>query len=102
MARVRQYAVAASGQGTDEEEGRRRLPSGEVHAWEPGRNETVCGLSLSRSRLVRSPHVGRPDTSPESGGAADRVRRPCPRCSSVAGRRGPDARPRWRRIDPRP
>lgn len=34
MARVKQYAVAASGQWTDEEEGRRRLPSGEVHAWE--------------------------------------------------------------------
>ncbi|MFJ4555607.1 hypothetical protein ACIP4Q_05840 [Streptomyces massasporeus] len=68
---------------TDEEESRRRLPNGELHAWEPGRNETVCGLSLSRSRLVRFPHVGRPDTFPESGGAAD-------------------ARPRWQRIDPRP
>ncbi|MFF6879206.1 hypothetical protein ACFY9S_28380 [Streptomyces sp. NPDC012474] len=102
MARGRQYAVAASGQWTDEEEGRRRLPSGEVHAWEPGRNETVCGLSLSRSRLVRFPHVGWPDTFPESGGAADRVRRRCPRRASVAGRRGHDARPRWHRTDPRP
>ncbi|MFF5307843.1 hypothetical protein [Streptomyces massasporeus] len=102
MARAKQYAVAASGQWTDEEEGRRRLPSGEVRAWEPGRSETVCGLSLSRSRLVRFPHVGRPDTFPESGGAADRVRRPCPRRAPVAGRRGPDARPWWRRIDPRP
>ncbi|WP_246555186.1 hypothetical protein [Streptomyces paradoxus] len=78
------------------------MSSGEVHTWEPGRNETVCGLSLSRSRLVRFPHVGRPDTFPESGGAADRVRRPCPRCASVAGRRGPDARPRWHRTGPRP
>ena len=102
MVGTKRYAVAASGQWTDEEEGRRRLPSGEMHAWEPGRDETVCGLSLSRSRLVRFPHVGRPDTFPESGGAADRVRRLCPRCASVAGRRGPDARPRWRRIDPRP
>ncbi|GAA3305608.1 hypothetical protein [Streptomyces cinereospinus] len=102
MARARSYAVAASGEWTDEEEGRRRLPAGEVHAWQPGRNETVCGLSLSRSRLVRFPHVSWPDTFPESGGAADEVRRRCPRCASAAGRRGTDARPRWRRVDPRP
>ena len=130
MVGTKRYAVAASGQWTDEEEGRRRLPSGEMHAWEPGRDETVCGPSLSHARLVRFPHgrpagplparspgwsasrtvarlvrfphVGWPDIFPESGGAADRVRRLCPRCASVAGRRGPDARPRWRRIDPRP
>ncbi|MCL7426015.1 hypothetical protein ACFVP3_04770 [Streptomyces sp. NPDC057806] len=102
MGRSKQYAVAASGQWTDEEEGRRRLPAGEVHAWEPGRNETVCGLSLARSWLTRFPHVGWPDTLPESGGAADRVQRVCPRCASVAGRRGADARPRWQRTRPRP
>ena len=49
--------TAASGQWTDPEDGI-RYPSGEVHAWEPGRNETVCGLSLSRSRLTRFSHVG--------------------------------------------
>ncbi|MFJ9928040.1 hypothetical protein ACIRU5_18645 [Streptomyces misionensis] len=102
MKRGKRYAVAASGQWTDEEDGRRRLPAGEVHAWEPGRNETVCGLSLSRSQLARFPHVGRPDTFPESGGTADRVQRVCPRCASVAGRRGSDARPRWHRVRPRP
>lgn len=102
MARVKQYAVAASGQWTDEEEGRRRLPSGEVHAWEPGLNQTVCGLSLNRSQLVRFPHVTWPDTFPGSGGAADRVRGQCPRCASVAGRRGQDARPRRQRTNPRP
>ncbi|WVU01866.1 hypothetical protein V3O62_30615 [Streptomyces prasinus] len=75
MARVKQYAVAASGQWTDEEEGRRRLPAGEVHAWEPGLNRTVRGLSPGRSRPARFPHVGRPDTFPESGGTADRLRR---------------------------
>ncbi|MFI6035393.1 hypothetical protein ACIBBD_14710 [Streptomyces sp. NPDC051315] len=100
MARVKRYAVAASGQWTDEEEGRRRLPAGEVHAWTPGRNETVCGLSLSRSELVRFPHVGWPDTFPESGGAADRVRRQCPRCAAVAGRRDRDMRPRRHRGRP--
>ncbi|CAL9644971.1 hypothetical protein ACWDMR_22225 [Streptomyces althioticus] len=102
MKRGKRYAVAASGQWTDEEDGRRRLPAGEVHAWEPGRNETVCGLSLSRSRLARFSHVNWPDTFPESGGAADKVRRVCPRCASVAGRRGSDARPRWVRVRPRP
>ncbi|KEG44264.1 MULTISPECIES: hypothetical protein [Streptomyces althioticus group] len=102
MKRGKRYAVAASGQWTDEEDGRRRLPAGEVHAWEPGRNETVCGLSLSRSRLARFSHVNWPDTFPESGGAADQVRRVCPRCASVAGRRGSDARPRWVRVRPRP
>lgn len=102
MASVRRYAVAASGQWTDEEEGRRRLPAGEVHAWEPGMNQTVCGLSLSRSQLVRFAHVTWTDTFPESGGAADRVRRVCPRCAFVAGRRGGDTRPHWHRVNPRP
>lgn len=102
MRRGKQYAVAASGQWVDEEEGRRRLPAGEAHAWEPGRNETVCGLSLSRSQLVRFPHVNWPDAFPESGGAADRVRQVCRRCASVAGHRGGDARPRWQRVRPRP
>jgi len=97
----KRYAVAASGQWTDEEDGV-RLPSGEVHAWEQGLNQTVCGLSLNRSRLGRFPHVMWTDILPESGGAADRVRRVCPRCASVAGRRGTDARPRWQRTNPRP
>ncbi|WP_280855274.1 hypothetical protein [Streptomyces sp. SAI-144] len=50
MPRVKEYAVAASGRWTDEEEGRRRLPAGEVHAWEPCTNQTVCGLSLRAGR----------------------------------------------------
>jgi hypothetical protein len=101
MARPKQYAVAASGQWFDEEDNR-RLPAGEVHAWEQGMNQTVCGLSLSRSELRRFAHIAWADTFPESGGAADRVQRVCPRCASVAGRRGPDARPRWHRTNPRP
>ncbi|GGV66325.1 hypothetical protein GCM10010277_73930 [Streptomyces longisporoflavus] len=96
------YAVAASGQWVDEEEGRRRLPAGEAHAWEQGRNETVCGLSLSRSQLTRFPHVPWTDAIPESGGAADRIQRLCRRCASVAGRTGADAKPPWRRENPRP
>ena len=53
---VRNAAVAATGRWTDPDDGI-RYPAGEVHAWERGRNETVCGLSLSRSRLDRFPHV---------------------------------------------
>lgn len=94
MPRVKQYAVTACGQWTDEEEGRRRLPAGEVHTWHLGMNQTVCGLSLSRSRLIRFSHGTWPDTSPEPGGAADRVRRQCPRCASVVGP------PRRRRTSP--
>ena len=37
------------------------------NAWERGRIETVCGLSLSRSRLDRLPHVTWADVQPESG-----------------------------------
>ncbi|MFH8607467.1 hypothetical protein ACH4D5_08275 [Streptomyces sp. NPDC018029] len=102
MVRSKKYAVAASGQWVDEEDGRQRLPAGEAHAWQPGRNETVCGLSLSRSRLTRFPHVPWTDAIPESGGSADRVQRLCHRCASVAGRSGAGARPPWRRINPRP
>ncbi|MEU1117631.1 MULTISPECIES: hypothetical protein [unclassified Streptomyces] len=102
MVRSTRYAVAASGQWVDDEDGRSRLPAGEAHAWEPGRNETVCGLSLHRSQLTRFPHVPWTDVIPESGGAADRVQALCRRCASVAGRRGDDARPSWRRVNPRP
>lgn len=94
------YQVAASSRWWDEED-RTRLPAGEVHAWEPGRNETARGLSLHRSRLERFPHVAWQDVLPETGGAADRVGRVCPRCASVAGRRAA-GRPPWRRIAPRP
>lgn len=93
MARTRRYDVAASG---------RWLPAGEVHAWEQGRNETVCGLSLHRSGLSRFPAVTWTDALPESGGVADAVRRVCPRCAAAAGRRGADSRPAWRRVNPRP
>ncbi|MGD9483080.1 hypothetical protein WDH52_07425 [Streptomyces sp. TRM70308] len=102
MPAPKSYRVAASGQWFDEEDNV-RLPAGEVHAWEPGLNQTVCGLALSRSQLLRFPHVAWADALPESGGAADRVRRLCPRCASAAGRRGGGrAQPRWRRTNPRP
>jgi hypothetical protein len=91
------YAVAASSEWVDPDGVRR--PAGEVHAWVPGTNQTVCGLALSRSRLSRYPHVEWADAQPESGGHADAVRRVCPRCAAAARPR-PAARGRrdqWRR-----
>jgi len=90
--------VAASSSWLDDDG--QRLPAGEVHAWEPGRNETVCGLSLSRSGLARFPHVDWRDAQPDTGGAADRVHDVCPRCAAANGARRDD-KP-WRRISPRP
>ncbi|TLS42327.1 hypothetical protein FE633_31330 [Streptomyces montanus] len=101
MALTRKYAVAASGRWWDEDDGR-WLPAGEVHGWERGKNQTVCGLSLSRSQLARFPGVDWTDIFPESGGAADRVRRICHRCASVCGRREGDTRRGRRRLNPRP
>ncbi|MEU5680017.1 hypothetical protein, partial [Streptomyces rochei] len=101
MARTRRYQVAASGRWWDEEDNR-WLPAGEVHAWEQGLNQTACGLSLHRSRLARFAAVGWSDVLPESGGAADAVRRVCPRCAAAAGRRGAGDRPGWGGGNPRP
>ncbi|MBI0296377.1 hypothetical protein JBE04_18385 [Streptomyces sp. PRKS01-29] len=101
MARARRYAVAASGRWWDAEDGR-WLPAGEAHAWEQGTNQTLCGLSLHRSQLARFPGVEWTETLPESGGAADAIRRVCPRCAAAAGRGAPDARRGWQRRNPRP
>ncbi|MBA9002641.1 hypothetical protein [Thermomonospora cellulosilytica] len=100
MARTRrQAAVAASGTWTDPDDGV-RVPAGEVHAWLPGTNQTLCGLALSKTRLLRFPHIAWPEVQPESGGSADQVRRVCPRCAAAMGRRG-GGKP-WTRTDPRP
>jgi hypothetical protein len=95
---MRNAAVAASDQWTDPDGVRR--PGGEVHAWEPGRNETVCGLSLHRSRLVRFPHTTWLDVQPESGRHADQVHDVCRRCRAGTGARRDERR--WTRTDPRP
>ena len=82
-----------------DDEGIRR-PAGEVHAWEPGQNQTVCGLPLARAGLVRFPHVAFADTDPLTGGSADAVRWVCPNCAAAAGR--PRDSRSWERRDPRP
>lgn len=91
-------AVAASSEWTDPDDGV-RLPAGDVHAWEPGTNQTLCGLALSRSQLRPLPHVPFVQVLPESGGAADRVGYLCPQCRAATGLR--EGR-RWQRRDPRP
>jgi hypothetical protein len=98
VAKVRGANVAASSEWVDPDGV--RMPGGEVHAWEPGTNQTLCGLPLARARLRRFPHVTWADVQPETGGNADEVRRVCPRCAAATGRRR-DERP-WTRTDPRP
>ena len=91
--------MAAGGSWTDPDGVRR--PAGEVHGWEPGTNQTLCGLALSRSGLLRFPHVRWADVQPASGGSADEVQRVCPRCAAALGARR-DASRRWTRTSPRP
>lgn len=98
MARARAAAVAASGQWTDPDGVRR--PAGEVHAWEPGANQTRCGLQLSRSGLRVFPHVTWADAQPATGGHADAVQVVCRRCAAAVG--GRPRRTPWTRTDPRP
>ncbi|GGQ87685.1 hypothetical protein [Couchioplanes azureus] len=97
MAKVRTAAVAAS----DEHIGGDgiRQPGGDVHAWAPGTNQTVCGLALSRSRLRRFPHVPFDFRATDVLTAEDQVGHICPRCVAATSRRG--ERP-WTRTSPRP
>jgi len=91
-------AVAATGSWTDPDG--IREPAGEVHAWHPGTNQTLCGLSLHRSRLLRFSHVDWRDVQPDTGRAADEVADVCPRCAAGMGRRRDERR--WTRTNPRP
>jgi len=99
VAKNRPPCVAASSEWVDDDGV--RMPGGEVHAWEPGTNQTLCGLALSRSQLRRFPHVRWPEIDPATGGSADEVRRACPRCRAAAGGRRGERRS-WSRVNPRP
>ncbi len=90
--------VAATGSWTDPDGF--RTPAGEVHAWLPGTNQTLCGVPLSKAGLIRFPHIQWADVQPDTGRDADRVQEVCPQCAAAMGRRR-DERP-WRRVDPRP
>jgi hypothetical protein len=90
-------AVAATGTWTDPDG--YRMPSGVVHAWRQGTNQTLCRLQLSRAGLLRFPHVEWADVQPATGRDADRVVEVCARCAAGMGRRR-DERP-WSRSHPR-
>ncbi|WP_432485341.1 MULTISPECIES: hypothetical protein [Kineococcus] len=92
--------VAASGTYYPDEGS--RLPEGEVHAWEPGQNQTACGVPLRRAGLSRFPHVDFSDTDPVTGGSADGVRWVCPKCVAATTPRRQRGGRRWERTDPRP
>ncbi|NMR19448.1 hypothetical protein [Cellulomonas fimi] len=98
MAKVSDPAVAASGEWVDPDG--TGVPAGEVHAWVPGRNQTLCGIPLSRAGFRRFSHVRWSDVQPETGRDADRVRWVCPRCHAGTGARQ-DQRA-WTRTNPRP
>jgi hypothetical protein len=97
MAYVRAASVAASNEWVGEDGVRR--PGGEVHAWLPGTNQTVCGLALSRSRLRRFPHVPFDFRTTDVLTPSDEVRYLCTRCLAATTRR--DERS-WTRTAPRP
>lgn len=91
--------VAATGAWIDDDGIRR--PSGEVHAWAPGTNQTACGLPLHRAGLQRFSHVSWADVQPATGGWADEVASVCARCTAATrGRR--DSGRSWTRTSPRP
>jgi hypothetical protein len=93
----RSAAVAATDHWTDPDGV--RSPAGEVHAWLPGTNQTLCGLSLHKSRLGRFSHIDWSDVQPATGRDADQVTVVCPRCLAGMGTRR-DTKP-WRRSNPR-
>ena len=91
-------AVAASGEWRDPDGF--RSPAGSVHAWVRGTNQTLCGLSLHKSQLLRFSHVDWADAQPATGRDADQVAEVCPRCAAGMGQRRGE-RP-WKRTNPRP
>jgi hypothetical protein len=76
-----------------------RVPAGEVHAWLPGTNQTVCGLALSRTRLLRFPHVPFDFRATDVLTDQDEIGYLCPRCVAATAGRGERA---WKRVSPRP
>ena len=91
-------AVAATRSWRDPDGVRR--PGGEVHAWYPGTNQTLCGLALSRSQLVRFAGTDWAEVQPATGAHADEVQDVCRHCLAATGTRR-DSKP-WRRVNPRP
>jgi hypothetical protein len=64
-----------------------RLPSGLVHAWRHGTRQTLCGVLLGKSGLLRFPAVEWDDVQPVTGRDADLMLRLCPGCAAAMNRR---------------
>ena len=93
---MRSAAVAASGEYTGPDE--IRAPRGLVHAWRQGTEQTLCGVLLSNSGLLRFPQCDWADVQPVAGQDADLVLRVCPRCAAAMRRRGNECR--WHHASP--
>jgi hypothetical protein len=76
-------SVAASSTWTDADGVRQ--PTGDVHAWRPGTNQTVCGVQLSRAHLLRFPHVPWADAEwmASTGQPEERPPHLCRRCRAA-------------------
>jgi hypothetical protein len=100
MARVTGAATAASSQisGPDGT----RAPAGELHAWLPGTNQTLCGLALSRTRLIRFPHHRFDFRTSDTTAAGDDIGFICPRCVAATTPRHQRDGHGWERVAPRP
>lgn len=90
-------AAVGSSEWTDEEGV--RLPGGDVHAWQPGTNQTLCGVPLRRAGLSKFPHVLWGDVL-WFAGTAPRPVAVCRRCTAAAG--GRSGKRRRKRRGPRP
>src|SRR3954447_11043041 len=98
MARIEDAAVAATGSWLDPDGF--RMPAGEVHAWMPHTNQTLCGYPLHRTRLNRFSHVQWLDVQPATRRDADPGVAGWPRWTARGGT--PRGNKPWRRTDPRP
>ncbi len=89
--------VAASGRSVDPDGVRR--PAGELHAWLPGTNQTLCGLPLHRTQLTRFPHVAWADVRKDVEDEEGRPVHICRRCDAASGHPRAEHRERaeWRR-----
>lgn len=93
-------AVAASGEYVDQDGV--RAPWGDMHGWQRGRNETLCGVSVKRAELRPFPHRLWADAiwTVESSGGHERTGRLCPGCLAAVRRKKPRQSP-GRRENPR-
>jgi hypothetical protein len=90
--------VAASSEWVDADGVRQA--GGDVHAWLPGTNQTLCGLQLSRTRLRRLAHVPFDFRTTDVITPEDPIGHVCPRCAAATAPRRDERR--WTRVSPRP